>query len=58
MNLKNKSLKIMNLNAQRPSKACIKFDIEASRVESSDSKRKGSLKEIVIWSDLYRNIQL
>lgn len=32
----------MNLNAQRPSKAYIKFDIEASRVGSSDPKRKES----------------
>ena len=32
----------MNLNAQRASKAYIKFDIEVSRVGSSDLKRKGS----------------
>ncbi len=32
----------MNLNVQRASKAYIKFDIEVSRVGSSDLKRKGS----------------
>ena len=32
----------MNLNVQRASKAYIKFDIEVSRVVSSDPKRKES----------------
>ena len=34
----------MNLNVKRPSKTYIKFDIEVSRVESSDSKRRGSIR--------------